>query len=94
MTIDEETANISDMSSFLKVYDSEAHNGSFYHPYADGKYGMVSCCIGMPTKYWVFYGGTYKAFFEDYVTLSHLDNLIANVIDNPLAKLVRFAEIG
>lgn len=92
LTIEELSSQITDMKSFFEVFDRNNRSGHEPRIYK-GLY-FVSCRSCSPLCSWVFYFGSYKVFFEEFLTFKHLENILSHAISNPLARLVRFAEIG
>lgn len=85
-TFEEDALQISDMNSFLSVYDKDNRSGCPYVP----EPGLVSS-LG---RCWLFYSGTYKAYVDSYITYIHFKRILIRVMKNPLAKLVEFCEFS
>ena len=55
---------------------------------------MFSILGGYCEQYWLFYSGSYKAYLEEYSTLSHFEKVLAKTMKNPLAKAIKFGIFG
>jgi hypothetical protein len=63
-------------------------------PFYEDSWGLVSV-LGMDIKKSiVFYIGSYKAYLEDYTTLSDMEKLLSKAFNNPLSKVAKFCMFG
>jgi len=91
-----EERNISEISQvdsygkFGEAFDRDARNASV--PFIDCTgFSMLG---GNCKEYWMFYSGSYKAFLEEYSTLTHFERILANTMKNPLASAIKFGIYG
>jgi hypothetical protein len=75
---------------FEEAFDYGNRNGRVPFLY-DNAFSTIGC----ECRYiWKFYAGSYKAFLEEYTTLTHFERVIAKSMKNPLAKAVKFGIFG
>jgi hypothetical protein len=43
---------------------------------------------------WQFYLGSYKAYLEEYSTLTHFEHALAKSMKNPLTSIIKLGIIG
>jgi hypothetical protein len=80
-----------DYDAFVKHFSSDF--GTAYDPSirTDSFFSVRGIC---PVAYLLTYNGSYKAFLEEYTTLSDMEKLLAKAYDHPLAKITNFGIFG
>ena len=63
-------------------------------PFIDKTAYMFSVLGCDCTSYWLFYTGSYKAYFEEYTSLLHFEKILAKAMSNPLSNAVKFGMFG
>jgi hypothetical protein len=87
----EELAKRKDYAGYLDYLDENSNRSV---PFYERSRGAVSL-LGMDVKKSiVFYSGSYKAYLEEYSTLSHMEKLLLKAFDNPLSKVAKFCIFG
>jgi hypothetical protein len=88
-------------SELLKIKTFEQFDELFSHSNRNGwrpsivDSPYVVSILGCSTDYsWVFYSGSYKAFLEEYSTLLHFERILAKLMKNPLANIIKFGIVG
>ena len=54
----------------------------------------LSCLYCYRNNPFLFYSGSYKAFLEEYSTLTHMEKILAKAMTNPLKNAVKFGIFG
>jgi hypothetical protein len=78
--------------AFKKYFDETARNMSV--PFIYEQWRAFSIIGGICQEYWLFYSGSYKAFLEEYKTLTHFERVLVKAMKNPLAHAVKFGILG
>jgi hypothetical protein len=87
----EEFAKNKDYASYLDYLEE---NSNREVPFYENSRGAVSV-LGMDIKKCiVFYSGSYKAYLEEYSTLSDMEKLLAKAFNNPLSQIAKFCMFG
>jgi len=84
--------NANSLDEFMAVFSGDNRNNRI--PFMYGTPSMFSTLGCECEDYWLFYGGSYKAYLEVYSTLNHLEKIISKAVKNPLANAVKFGIFG
>jgi hypothetical protein len=90
MEPDSELLKISDFGEF----EAKFSDGNVHVPIIREGRGIVSVLACEPYSSWEFYSGSYKAYLEEYTTFMHFERILAKLMTNPLASIIKFAERG
>ena len=80
------------VEEFMEVFSGNNRNNRV--PFMYTTPSMFSTLGCECEDYWLFYGGSYKAYLEVYSTLDHLEKIISKAVKNPLANAVKFGIFG
>ncbi len=75
--------NLTNFDEFKTAFQSKIHG-----------FMSFSTTVCTPDCSFLVYSGSYKAFLEEYTTFTHIENILCNVIKNPLVKCLKFGEFG
>jgi hypothetical protein len=85
-------------SELLKINDFKQFKEAFSHSTRNGRKPMVTnyaSVVGFGTRSaWLFYSGSYKAYFEEYLTLKHFERILVKLTKNPLASIIQLGIMG
>jgi hypothetical protein len=85
-------------SELLNITDFKQFKEAFSHSTRNGRKPMVTnyaSVVGFGTRSaWLFYSGSYKAYFEEYTTLIHFERILVKLTKNPLASIVQLGIMG
>jgi len=85
-----EIPQVDSYGKFGEAFDRYARNASV--PFIDRTgFSMLG---GDCDEYWIFYSGSYKAYLEEYKTLTHFERILAKTMKNPLASAIKFGIYG
>jgi hypothetical protein len=89
LTSKSELLNITDLKQFKEAF-SRSNRNSRKPMVTD--YASV---MGFGTRWaWLFYMGSYKAYFEEYLTLKHFERILVKLTKNPLASIMQLGTMG
>jgi hypothetical protein len=83
---------INDFDDFKTEFSHRNRNGRV--PFISDHRGMVSVISCRTDCAWLFYGGSYKAYLEEYSTFTHFERVLAKLMKNPLANIIKFGQFG
>jgi hypothetical protein len=77
---------------FDDAFDKGNRNSGI--PFGDRMSRSFSCLYCDKNAPFIFYGGSYKAFLEEYSSLVHMEKILVKAMDNPLKTAVKFGISG
>jgi hypothetical protein len=88
----EKSQKIDSYEKFKEFFDKNTRNMKALFLY--DQWSTFSIVGGICPEYWLFYSGSYKAFLEEYRTLTHFERILTKAMKNPLVHTVKFGVFG